>query len=157
MLADWDVLHNSASPPNGPLAVTMLNVIPEALLVVEPLAEARLMLWAIEGCSSEAAAVLREALLRGWGFRVLLPEAHLDHLKTLRAGAHTPVTTHFQILSPESKTGVIRVLPGWSRYKERVLKLLARPHARAFLLQGGLFWRLAIPPFISPSVSSSLA
>lgn len=135
----------------------MLNVIPEALLVVEPLAEARLMLWAIEGCSSEAAAVLREALLRGWGFRVLLPEAHLDHLKTLRAGAHTPVTTHFQILSPVSETGVIRVQSEWSRYKERVLKLLARPHTRAFLLQGGLFWRLAIPPFISPSVSSSLA
>lgn len=147
-----DVLHNSTSPPNSPMIVPMLNIVPDALLVVEPLSEVRLMLWAIEGRSSDAAAVLGEALLRGWSFRVLYPEAHLERLKELRVGSPSPTLPGLQPLSPVTDTGVIQVQKEWTRFLERVLILLSRPHAKAFLLLGGLFWRLAIlfgQPFLA--------
>lgn len=139
-----DVLHSSASPPNSPMVVPMLNIVDEAVLIVEPLSEARMMVWAIEGRSSEAASVLGEALLRGWSFRLLYPEAHLDRLKSLQAESLASVPTHLQLVSPVSETGIIRVQSEWARYLERVRILLSRPHAKAFLLLGGIFWRLAI-------------
>ncbi|KAI0763410.1 hypothetical protein BC629DRAFT_1596978 [Irpex lacteus] len=139
-----DVLHSSTSPSNSPLVIHMLNIVPEALLVVEPLSEARMMIWAIESRTSEVSALLSEALSRGWAFQVVYPEAYLDLLKESCAGVPTPAPSHFEFVSPVSETGVIRVTKEWEHYLTRARILLSRPHTKVFLLLGGIFWRLAI-------------
>ncbi|KAI0763391.1 hypothetical protein BC629DRAFT_1443207 [Irpex lacteus] len=131
-----NVLHSSTSPPNSPLVIPMLNIVPEALLVVEPLSEARMMIWAIESRTSEVSVLLSEALSRGWAFQVVYPEAYLDLLEESRAGVPTPAPSHFEFVSPVSETGVIRVTKEWERYLTRARILLSRPHAKAFLLLG---------------------
>lgn len=139
-----DALHPNLAPIVAPLANISVRIVGSARLIVDRLSEMRMMLWAVAARSSNSAEVLGEALLRGWAFQVVYPKAYLDELAQQRARATIVDGAILALPSIHSEDEDLIITSEWQLYLIRVLVLLSRPHAKAFLCLGGILWRLAI-------------
>ncbi|KAI0762065.1 hypothetical protein BC629DRAFT_1443367 [Irpex lacteus] len=139
-----DLLHPNLAPVVPVLAGSTIVVTQEARLIVDPLVELRMMLWAIRGRITEVDEILSEALLRGWAFQLVFPQTHLAELRDPGPEEAAAASEAAGVLFIYTDSDVPEVQLKWVRFLERALQLLSRPNARAFLTLGGIFWRLAI-------------
>lgn len=139
-----DILHSNLAPIVAPLANVSVQVYGAARLIVDYVTEIRMMLWAVATRSSNAAEILGEALLRGWPFQVVYPKRYLEELAGVESHSRVRDSDLFALPSVLSEDEDLLVVAEWQLYLARVLILLARPNAKAFLCLGGVYWRLAI-------------
>lgn len=114
----------------------------DARLVLSPLTEARMMLWAVTFRTSVVQNVLEEALSRGWPFRIVYPNEHLNRLAC--SPPHSIPATWTQMTSTMMYADEDDFHPGveWTKYIVYARRVTQRPHARAFLHHGNALWRL---------------
>lgn len=113
--------------------------------------------WAEDNLKTDVASAITEAIRCGISLRLVVP------VQTLKM-FHSPDYTRAWITPPYLSPGYSdALLPptddthiGWEQYRERLQGLFARPHAVAFLLRGGIAWRLALE-FGPKDLSSRLA
>ncbi|KAI0802961.1 hypothetical protein BC629DRAFT_1591070 [Irpex lacteus] len=139
-----DALHDDVAPIAPPTDATPVVVASEARLVVETLTELRMMHWAAKWRVVDVSEILGEALLRGWTFHILYPKAVLDELAGQDGYAGNVPPDQTVPIVPFFDSVELDVPMEWARYERRVDALLSRPHAFAFLFEGGFLWRLAL-------------
>ncbi|KAI0796350.1 hypothetical protein BC629DRAFT_1439388 [Irpex lacteus] len=139
-----DALHSDLAPIVPLPEEASFAMVEEARLVLESLTELRLMHWAAKWRVTDVREILSEALLRGWTFHVVYPTSVLDKLvqeEEYAADAHldqlTPLVTCVNMLDFDASHE-------WAKFERAVDSLLSRPHAYAFLFEGGFIWRLAM-------------
>ncbi|KAI0752260.1 hypothetical protein BC629DRAFT_1444681 [Irpex lacteus] len=139
-----DALHDDQAPIVPPPEDLHFHTIKEARLVVETLSELRMMHWAAKWRVTEVEDVLGEALLRGWTFHLVYSKTTLDQLAQRGDHSGDPTAGFVTPIAPFIDTNELDVPHEWARYERRVDALLSRPHAFAFLFEGGFLWRLAM-------------
>lgn len=139
-----DTLGLDGDPVVNRLGDVSVAVVGAARLLVDPLSELRMMLWAVSSRSSNISEVLGEALLRGWAFRVVYPKDHLYDLAREEPYVSAIVDHPLSPIIVLAASEVLDAHVEWLRFLERLRILLSRPHAKMFLLLGGIYWRLAI-------------
>lgn len=139
-----DVLHPNIAPVVPSLAGATIVVTREARLVVDPLVELRMMLWAIRGRTNDVNEILGEALLRGWAFQLVFPLTHLAELRDPGPEEAAAADEAASTILVYAEDETLEIQSEWRRFLERAQLLLSRPNSRAFLTLGGILWRLAI-------------
>lgn len=122
------------------------GILRKGIIVLGTLEEVKLRLWARRYRVTDAAEVLTEALQRGMRFHYVLPYASIPRFNSLLR-LYAP-TESSEIDTMDTANFVLDQQPdpvrGWQEYVASVRTLLSQSKGAAFLLEGGIAWRLAI-------------
>jgi hypothetical protein len=118
----------------------------KAKLVIPPVTELRIRYWWMQDTTVRLSSLLQVCLKKGLPFRLLVPEERLPEFRPqgLLLDCNRPAwldNTDPAIRQARNETSNRRIL---EEYRRNVTGVLHRPHARRFLAEGGLLWRIAI-------------
>lgn len=144
--ADWYLCYGS--PPVLNLTSYQWvedRVLSQARWFLTPEVEVKLRYHVLLYRTDDVADLLTEALQRGMRFTLAFEGVALDRLAREEGpGGPTPayLEPHFEdpLLPWYGDSPAV----GWSQYVHAAREILKRPHAIAFLMRGGLLWRLAL-------------
>ena len=107
--------------------------------------ELKLRLYLLTRRPGSVNQLLSQALSRGMNFLVAYPKEYIEGLRANDARSLEALPAH---LAPNYVDPVLPIVrsrtDGWAVYVEAVRRILERPEAVAFLMQGGILWRLAL-------------
>jgi hypothetical protein len=153
-------------PINGSVLPTVPITVPSAKCLLPVETDLRVRYWWLQDPSLSSASWLQTCLRKGLPFRLVVPE---DNLHTLRPQGL--MVTHNRpnwldnpdtLIKQHRNDDASRIL---AEYRHNVTAVLQRPHARRFLAEGGLLWRIALafgPPtlfleaFAGPSSTATV-
>lgn len=123
----------------GPIASTFLA---HGLLVVTQRSEVRLRTILRRHPGYQLSGVLRYGIVHGIAFDIALPLKHIGEFLPHPVPSRPPCYEHHFYDAPFSPSlNPPALVAAW---KEKLVTVMARPHARSYLLKGGILWRLAI-------------
>lgn len=150
--------EDRALPPHVPTCGRVASsFLSHGFLVVTPRSEVRLRTIRRRYPNFPTSGLLQYAVNHGIAFEVALPIQHLNHFLPQPVPSRPPCYEASFHDSPfASNLSAPSLIAAW---REKLSTILARPHARGYLLRGGILWRLAVlaAPSLLDSVLSNVS
>lgn len=122
------------------------EVVGHSVLRISGVAEAKLRTFVLSYRIDDIQDVLLEALQRGIQFGLAYPLDYISELQSSRdlPDGLEPPYVHRDFVDSLLSFADDAPRAAWIQYRQRIAEVLGRPHAIAFLLRGGIYWRLAL-------------